>query len=85
MISDFMVYMKWNRELTRQGKPWVISPGFAGDKFSSARLGKVECLVPILGREGRLVGVIGLGPRLSDEPYSGEDKRRYAGSQSWHA
>ena len=36
------------------------------------------CLVPILGREGRLVGALALGPRLSDEPYSGEDKRLLA-------
>jgi len=39
---------------------------------------KAECLVPILGREGRLIGLIGLGPRLSEEPYSGEDKRLLA-------
>jgi len=34
--------------------------------------------VPILGREGRLVGLLALGPRLSDDPYSGEDKRLLA-------
>jgi sigma-B regulation protein RsbU (phosphoserine phosphatase) len=34
--------------------------------------------VPILGRDGRLVGLLALGPRLSEEPYSGEDKRLLA-------
>jgi hypothetical protein len=30
--------------------------------------------VPILGLDSRLVGLLVLGPRLSEEPYSGEDK-----------
>ena len=34
---------------------------------------EAECLVPMLGRSRRLLGLIALGPRLSDEPYSGED------------
>ena len=33
-----------------------------------------ECLVPILGRSSGLIGLLALGPRLSEEPYSGEDK-----------
>ena len=37
-----------------------------------------ECLVPILGRDSRLVGLIVLGPRLSEEPYSREDKQLLA-------
>lgn len=36
------------------------------------------CLAPMLGRDARLLGVIALGPRLSDEPYSAEDKRLLA-------
>jgi serine phosphatase RsbU (regulator of sigma subunit) len=32
----------------------------------------------MLGSDGRLTGVIGLGPRLSEEPYSGEDRRLLA-------
>src|SRR2546428_5244499 len=31
--------------------------------------------VPLTGRDGRLAGVILLGERLSEEPYSGEDRR----------
>jgi sigma-B regulation protein RsbU (phosphoserine phosphatase) len=34
-----------------------------------------ECLVPVNGRDGRLIGLVVLGPRLSEEPYSGEDRR----------
>ncbi len=37
-----------------------------------------ESLIPILAREGRLSGLMILGPRLSEEPYSGEDKRLLA-------
>jgi phosphoserine phosphatase RsbU/P len=33
-----------------------------------------ECLVPILRHDNRLSGLIVLGPRLSEEPYSSEDK-----------
>jgi phosphoserine phosphatase RsbU/P len=36
------------------------------------------CLVPMLNREGQLVGMVALGRRLSEEPYSGEDKRLLA-------
>jgi serine phosphatase RsbU (regulator of sigma subunit) len=36
------------------------------------------CLVPMLGRDGRLLGLLALGPRLSEEPYSGEDQRLLA-------
>ena len=37
-----------------------------------------ECIVPILGRDGRKLGVLMLGARLSEEPYSGEDQRLLA-------
>jgi sigma-B regulation protein RsbU (phosphoserine phosphatase) len=33
-----------------------------------------ECLVPIPGRRSELLGLVVLGPRLSEEPYSGEDR-----------
>jgi len=32
-----------------------------------------ECLVPILGRDNRLIGLLALGERRSEEPYSSED------------
>ncbi len=37
-----------------------------------------ECLVPMTGRGGGLVGLIALGPRRSEEPYAGEDLRLLA-------
>lgn len=37
-----------------------------------------EFLVVILGRDGQQLGVLMLGPRLSEEPYSGEDQRLLA-------
>ncbi len=33
-----------------------------------------DSLVPVLGRDSRLVGLVVLGPRLSEEPYSRDDK-----------
>jgi sigma-B regulation protein RsbU (phosphoserine phosphatase) len=33
-----------------------------------------ECIVPFPSRSGNLLGLFVLGPRLSDEPYSSEDK-----------
>lgn len=37
-----------------------------------------ECLVPVLGRERRLEGLLVLGQRLSEEPYSDEDEKLLA-------
>jgi sigma-B regulation protein RsbU (phosphoserine phosphatase) len=37
-----------------------------------------DCLVPVLGRDGRLAGLLVLGSRLSEESYSREDKRLLA-------
>lgn len=37
-----------------------------------------DCVVPILGRRSKLEGLLVLGPRLSEEPYSGEDRRLLA-------
>jgi serine phosphatase RsbU (regulator of sigma subunit) len=67
-------------ELARRGKPWEVR-GVLGDNdggLSHLHAINAECLVPLLGREGRLIGLIALGPRLSEEAYSGEDKRLLA-------
>jgi len=62
-------------EIAHRGKAWDVpqqpEPEPAGDRSPLAP----ECLVPILGRENTLIGMLVLGPRLSEEPYSGEDKR----------
>jgi sigma-B regulation protein RsbU (phosphoserine phosphatase) len=64
-------------ELARQGQPWELPPEGLENDPRTAVLAQLHsgCLVPLPGREGRLVGLLALGPRLSEEPYSGEDKR----------
>jgi sigma-B regulation protein RsbU (phosphoserine phosphatase) len=60
------------REIAQRGKAWDVpqSHEAAGDLGPLAP----ECLVPILGRNSGLIGLLVLGQRLSEEPYSGEDK-----------
>ncbi len=66
-------------ELQTRNRPWERSrrPLEAG---GASELGALdpECLVPMLGRDGQLGGMLVLGERLSEEPYSGEDKRLLA-------
>jgi sigma-B regulation protein RsbU (phosphoserine phosphatase) len=67
-------------ELARHGRPSEVSPknwNEAPEHFQLAPL-KPDCLVPMLGRDSRLVGLIVLGPRLSEESYSSEDKHLLA-------
>jgi sigma-B regulation protein RsbU (phosphoserine phosphatase) len=64
-------------ELARRGHPWEVPPS-NGNEASGLSALRPECLVPLLGRDGRLVGLLSLGSRLSEEPYSGEDKRLLA-------
>ena len=58
-----------------RGKLWESRP----DPFDPGidRL-RAECLVPISGREHQRWGLLVLGPRKSEEPYSREDKRLLA-------
>ncbi|MGA9627686.1 MAG: SpoIIE family protein phosphatase [Bryobacteraceae bacterium] len=67
-------------ELARHGEPWELPPAGLEIDPKTAVLAPLHsgCLVPMLGRDGRLVGLLALGPRLSEEPYSGEDKRLLA-------
>ena len=64
-------------ELAKYGKPWVVSSSaLSGEPLPSSLLSVApECLVPIPGRDERLVGLIVLVLPLSEEPYSSEDKR----------
>jgi sigma-B regulation protein RsbU (phosphoserine phosphatase) len=67
-------------ELTRRGLPrevWVRGPE---DEEAFGVLAPLEpdCLVPILGRDGRLTGLLVLASRLSEDPYSREDKQLLA-------
>jgi serine phosphatase RsbU (regulator of sigma subunit) len=58
-------------DVAQRGKAWDVpqSPEALG-----AGPHAPECLVPILGRNSKLIGLLVLGPRLSEEPYSSEDK-----------
>jgi sigma-B regulation protein RsbU (phosphoserine phosphatase) len=60
------------KEIAQLGRAWDVPQGAeaAGDLGPLAP----ECLVPILGRNSRLIGLLVLGQRLSEEPYSSEDK-----------
>ncbi|HJY85761.1 MAG TPA: SpoIIE family protein phosphatase [Candidatus Acidoferrales bacterium] len=61
-------------ELARRGRAWDVPPPGPDEAGELAPLAP-ECLVPILGRNSGLIGLLILGPRLSEEPYSGEDKQ----------
>ena len=66
-------------ELTRRSEAWEFPPvGEGNAERSVLALLHPECLVPVMGRGGRLVGLLVLGPRLSEGAYSGEDKRLLA-------
>jgi len=60
-------------DLAQRGKAWDVPVAGFGGPNELAPLG-AECLVPIMGRSSGLLGLLVLGPRLSEEPYSGEDK-----------
>ena len=63
-------------ELAHRGKAWKAPFGSAdGEELAALAPLAPECLVPILGRENNLIGILIFGQRLSEEPYSGEDKR----------
>lgn len=72
------------RMLVQQGQPWEVPPGDEGHGLSVLRPLQPECLVPVLARAGQLLGLVVLGSRLSEEPYSREDKRLLA-SVAWQA
>jgi serine phosphatase RsbU (regulator of sigma subunit) len=58
-------------DIAQRGKAWDVPPSPEG--VGAGPLAP-ECLVPILGRKSRLIGLLVLGARLSEEPYSSEDK-----------
>src|SRR5262249_8376760 len=63
-------------ELARYQKSWDVTTQQpdVGNLLPLESLAP-QCMVPILGRNNELIGQLVLGPRLSEEPYSGEDKR----------
>ncbi len=73
-------------DLARRGRPWEVPRTWSEGSALPGPPSPVDpdCLVPILGRDGRLTGLIVLAARLSEDPYSGEDKQLLAsiGSQT---
>jgi sigma-B regulation protein RsbU (phosphoserine phosphatase) len=64
-------------ELTQRGRTWEVPPEEVSAVAGALGLPPAlpECLIPILGRDSRLLGLIVLGQKLSEESYSLEDKR----------
>ena len=64
------------KHMRERGQSWEIVPS-TGEAPALAILQPLqpECLVPMLGRSGQLLGMAVLGPRLSEESYSAEDRR----------
>ena len=62
--------------LAAYGKSWEVTNLKNGTPEALSLLSPLspECLVPILRHDDRLSGLLVLGPRLSEEPYSSEDK-----------
>jgi serine phosphatase RsbU (regulator of sigma subunit) len=60
-------------DLAHRGRAWDVPLTISDEAGYFGPLAP-ECLVPILGRNSRLTGLLVLGQRLSEEPYSGEDK-----------
>jgi len=71
------------RHLAHHATPWELPLGDAAHKVHTrglSILGPIppECLVPVLASDGHLAGLVALGTRRSEEPYSREDKRLLA-------
>jgi len=65
------------QKLVAYGRAWDVPPPDSPDALENFPLAPLapECLVPLLGHAGQLVGLLVLGQPLSEEPYSREDKR----------
>jgi sigma-B regulation protein RsbU (phosphoserine phosphatase) len=65
------------QRLVEYGRAWDVPPRDSPDALENFPYLPLEpeCLVPLLGHNAQLVGLIVLGPRLSEETYSREDKR----------
>jgi len=66
--------------IARNGRPWSVpdTAGAGTDLVQPLAAVEPDCLVPLVDREGAMTGLVVLGPRLSEEPYSRNDKRLLA-------
>lgn len=62
-------------DIAKRGRPVLVDPAelAPGEAWASFAPLAPEALVPLVGRSGHMEGLLVLGPRLSEEPYSGED------------
>ncbi|HEX2341348.1 MAG TPA: SpoIIE family protein phosphatase [Vicinamibacterales bacterium] len=66
-------------EIALEGGPVVRRPDAKPVQgFGALDALGAECLSPMIGRDERIAGLLALGPRLSEEPYSSEDRRLLA-------
>ena len=71
-------------DLERHGQPWEAPPldSWEGSELALSLRAfaplQPECFVPMRGRDSKLAGLLVLGARLSEEPYSREDRRLLA-------
>jgi len=75
-IRTLQAHLPVLEHMRERGQTWEIVPT-TGEAPALAILRPLEpeCLVPMLGRDGQLLGLAVLGPKLSEESYSGEDRR----------
>jgi sigma-B regulation protein RsbU (phosphoserine phosphatase) len=65
----------WLRDFSKRGRPWDVSASSQEAPPRFLAEAGAECLVPIQGKARTLLGLIVLGPRVSEETYSSDDKR----------
>lgn len=76
-LTNLPVDSPFLTSLRQYGRAWDIPPSDDPDQPQATPLSPLspECLVPLLGHEAKMVGLLVLGRPLSEEPYSREDKR----------
>jgi len=76
-IRSLLTELPFLTELPGHGQRSIFSPVMKENISEDSVLAPLhpECIIPMVGRGGRLSGLIVLGLRLSEEPYSNEDQR----------
>jgi len=77
-LQSISTKLSFLTELAQRGQPREFPTTDEDSERSALESLHPECLVPVMGRGGRMAGLLILGPRLSEGPYSGEDKRLLA-------
>jgi sigma-B regulation protein RsbU (phosphoserine phosphatase) len=76
-LANLPVDSSFLHTLRLYGRAWDVPPSDDLDHPQPTPFSPLspECLVPLLGHEAKMVGLLVLGRPLSEEPYSREDKR----------